>query len=166
MAILATRQIVPLAEWESGLPDEVARQGALAAFRDHERTVAAYRVALRATVNDVVERVRGRSMQLAVYGTGAFFDHLFDFTSLRPSDIALLVDDNEAKWGTTTLQGIAIERPERIAQAHADLVLIASDAFENAITERVRATVAGRHGVAVICPHSTALSRLRAEAGR
>ena len=162
MAVLA-RKIAGDLDWQQGLPDHAAKQQAMEGFRGHAAAIARYRDALRATLAPALNSVRAGSASLAVYGTGAFHDQLFTFGGLRAADVSLVIDDNEAKWGTTTQQGLRVERPELLKSARPDYVLIASDAFENPIADRARSILGAAGAHAVMRLHSGALAAMRGD---
>ena len=163
MAVLARQVTTADGEWDSDLPDRAAKQAALAGFRGHAALIGAYHQALGAFVAPVVGRVRTNGARLAVYGTGVFFDQLFLHTALEPSDITLVVDDNEGKWGTHTRQGLLIEGPQRLAESDVDVVLVGTDTFETAVADRVQAVIAnGMRTSEIVRPHSGALASLAA----
>ena len=162
MAILAQRMTAEITGWDHDLPDDAARQVALNGFRAHAALIESYHDALRRCVGPLVERVRANGTRLAVYGSGVFFDQLFQHTTLEPSDIALVVDDNPDKWGTQTRQGLLIAPPDRLKEHAIEIVLVGSDTFETPVAQRARAVLGERNPVTIVRAHSDALARLTA----
>jgi hypothetical protein len=163
MAVLAQRLPSGVADWDRDLPDRPSQQAAVTAFRAHAALIGAYHAALRSFVAPLLERVRANGARLAVYGTGVFFDQMFLHTSLQPSDIALVVDDNDEKWGTRTRQGLAIESPQRITESGIDIVLTGTDTFEAPVAAKAEALAANsRVAFELVRPHSGALAGLAA----
>lgn len=136
MAVFAQKE----AEAGEGLArssDPAAHDEAVRYFEGHFNLLEKYRGAVRRELDGVLRLVRRGERRLAVYGTGISYDYLYAHTDLRPEDISIIVDDNEAKWGKRTNQGLIIEPPSSLPERGADIVLIASDCFEAKMSENV-----------------------------
>jgi SAM-dependent methyltransferase len=124
-------------EDDSALADPEAHQLAVRYFDEHFDLVGKYRAAIRRELGRVLDRVRAGERRLAVYGTGIYYDYLYEHTGLLPEDVSIVIDDNREKWGKLTGQGLKIEPPSALAESGADVVLIASDCFESKMSENV-----------------------------
>jgi cyclopropane fatty-acyl-phospholipid synthase-like methyltransferase len=161
MAIIASRLPRPTARWDRDLPDRTAHDEAVRGFRGHAETVKRYRRALYDSLGPLLADVRAGKKRLAVYGSGVFFDSLFVYAGLRISDVALLVDDNQGKWGTRSTQGLEVKPPQRLKESPVEVVVVASDAFEAQLVARVQAlneSLANR--LSIVRPHSDALAAI------
>jgi 2-polyprenyl-3-methyl-5-hydroxy-6-metoxy-1,4-benzoquinol methylase len=132
MAILAKKDQIRILDPKSWIQqDSESVQLAVQYFYSHFERMKKYRYALREELDPLLNRIRTDRAKLAIYGTGIFYDQLYVHTDLKPSDVTLIVDENEEKWGKPTQEGLKIESPKRLIEMDVDTILIASDCFES-----------------------------------
>ena len=79
-------------------------------------------------------------------------------TALEKSDVATVIDDNTEKWGTQGNGDCRIDSPADLARSGVDIVLIASNFFEDQMRKNVERWVR-EHGrqYQEFCPHCRAV---------
>lgn len=141
------------------LPASRPRETIRSLERHHRRLAA-----LGARVAARVQRWRSAGRRVAIYGAGFHTRGLVDLCALGANDIDCVLDDDRTKHGTE-LAGLPVLGPDAMHERRIDAVLVSSLAAEDAIVERLRATlpgsctVSGIYGAAPRRPRTAARGR-------